>query len=131
VNQSAGAMDNGTPSGQPSQEKPETITFLSHKVTLGDTVAKLARRYKVSESELMLDNRLRQRSVIVEGQKIRIRDTRTSPKRKSLEYKIRPGDTLSALALQLERDAREIARENGIENPNLIRIGQVVLITPG
>lgn len=48
-------------------------------------------------------------------------------------YTVKPGDTLSKLAIQFYGDMnrwRELAAANGIENPNLIRVGQQLNI-PG
>lgn len=48
-------------------------------------------------------------------------------------YIVKPGDTLSKLAIQFYGDMnrwRELAAVNGIENPNLIRVGQQLNI-PG
>ena len=41
-------------------------------------------------------------------------------------YRVRPGDTLSAIAAQFGTTVREIAALNDISNPSLIRVGQVL-----
>ncbi len=47
-------------------------------------------------------------------------------------YTIRPGDTLIRIGLDNGQNWRDIARWNGIENPNLIEVGQVLRIAaPG
>ena len=47
-------------------------------------------------------------------------------------YTVKRGDTLHAIALEHGLDYRELAAWNGIENPNLIRVGQVLrLSAPG
>jgi lipoprotein NlpD len=47
-------------------------------------------------------------------------------------YTVKRGDTLHAIALEHGLDYRELAAWNGIENPNLIRVGQVLrLAAPG
>ncbi len=45
-------------------------------------------------------------------------------------YTIRPGDTLIRIGLENGQNWRDIARWNGIENPNLIEVGQVLRVTP-
>ena len=45
-------------------------------------------------------------------------------------YTVRPGDTLSHIALRTQSSVAELARLNGLTNPNRIRVGQV-LVTPG
>ena len=47
-------------------------------------------------------------------------------------YTVKRGDTLVGIALQFGLDYRELAAWNNIENPNVIRVGQVlVLSAPG
>ena len=46
-------------------------------------------------------------------------------------YTVKRGDTLHAIALEHGLDYRELAAWNNIENPNLIRVGQVLRLSPG
>ena len=46
-------------------------------------------------------------------------------------YFVRPGDTLSAIAWRFGTSVWAIARANGIPNPNLIYVGQRLLIPGG
>src|SRR5512141_1514213 len=47
-------------------------------------------------------------------------------------YTVKRGDTLVAIALDAGVDYRQLAAWNGIENPNVIRVGQVLRLTaPG
>jgi LysM repeat protein len=39
---------------------------------------------------------------------------------------VRPGDTLSAIAVRFGTTVRELAALNDISNPSLIRVGQVL-----
>jgi LysM repeat protein len=41
-------------------------------------------------------------------------------------YRVRPGDTLSAIAVRFGTTVRELAALNDISNPSLIRVGQVL-----
>ncbi len=45
-------------------------------------------------------------------------------------YTVKRGDTLQAIALDHGLDYRELAAWNNIENPNLIRVGQVLRVLP-
>ena len=45
-------------------------------------------------------------------------------------YSIKPGDTLIRVGLETGQNWRDIARWNGIDNPNLIEVGQVVRVVP-
>jgi len=48
----------------------------------------------------------------------------------SQEYKVAPGDTLSELASKWGCAVSDIVKFNGIENPDLIKVGQVLRIPP-
>lgn len=41
-------------------------------------------------------------------------------------YKVQPGDTLTAIAARFDTTIKELAALNGITNPSLIRVGQVL-----
>jgi lipoprotein NlpD len=45
-------------------------------------------------------------------------------------YTVKPGDTLIRIALESGQNWRDIAAWNGLDNPNLIEVGQVVRIVP-
>lgn len=45
-------------------------------------------------------------------------------------YSVRPGDTLIRIGLEQGQNWRDIARWNGIDNPNLIEVGQVLRVAP-
>jgi lipoprotein NlpD len=45
-------------------------------------------------------------------------------------YTLRPGDTMVRIGLENGQNWRDIARWNGIENPNLIEVGQVLRVVP-
>lgn len=45
-------------------------------------------------------------------------------------YTVKPGDTLMRIALETGQAWRDVARWNGIDNPNLIEVGQVLRVMP-
>ncbi|MDB5886428.1 MAG: Lipoprotein NlpD [Polaromonas sp.] len=45
-------------------------------------------------------------------------------------YMVRPGDTMIRIGLENGQNWRDIARWNGLENPNLIEVGQVLRVVP-
>jgi lipoprotein NlpD len=45
-------------------------------------------------------------------------------------YTVKSGDTLAKIALDHGLDYRELATWNGIDNPNVIRVGQVLVLGP-
>lgn len=49
---------------------------------------------------------------------------------RSATYTVKPGDTLMRIALETGQAWRDLARWNGIENPNVIEVGQVLRVLP-
>ncbi len=45
-------------------------------------------------------------------------------------YSVKPGDTLIRIGLENGQNWRDVARWNGIDNPNLIEVGQVMRVVP-
>jgi lipoprotein NlpD len=45
-------------------------------------------------------------------------------------YSVKPGDTLIRIAFDNGQNWRDIARWNGLDNPNVIEVGQVVRVVP-
>jgi len=45
-------------------------------------------------------------------------------------YTVKPGDTLIRIGLDHGQNWRDIARWSGLENPNLIEVGQVLRVSP-
>ncbi len=45
-------------------------------------------------------------------------------------YSVKPGDTLIRISLENGQNWRDVARWNGIDNPNLIEVGQVLRVVP-
>jgi lipoprotein NlpD len=54
----------------------------------------------------------------------------SNPSGKPENYTVKAGDTLYAIALDNGQDYRDIAKWNSIENPNIIRVGQVLRVQP-
>ncbi len=106
------------------------MAFLSYRVSRGDSLSEIAKRFGVHERELVLDNGIKNRSLIFNGQSLRIRDAKLNPERKHIEYIVRRGDSLSKIAARLRHSEEELAKANKLTDPDLIRIGQVVLIPP-
>ena len=50
------------------------------------------------------------------------------PKTKTITYTVKRGDTLSEIAEKYGTTYQQIAKDNGIENPNYIRVGQKLKI---
>ncbi len=62
----------------------------------------------------------------------RMKETGVTPgteKTEAIEYEVRPGDSLWKIGVRLfHKDPQQIARDNGLTNPDMIRPGQKLLI---
>lgn len=47
-----------------------------------------------------------------------------------LNYTVKPGDTLIRIGLETGQNWRDLLRWNGLENPNVIEVGQVLRVAP-
>ncbi len=100
----------------------------------GDTIEGLAQRYAVPLQDLMDLNNLRGESRLYAGEIIvlplatglsgRPRDLPTDAQ----SHVVRRGETLASIANLYGRDMWDIAAANGLLNPNLIYVGQVLII---
>ena len=108
--------------------------FISHKVRNGESLWYIARKYRVSQSDLMAVNKIRNRNVLRIGQKLTIpvpgmnipRSSRvqlTSTHNKII-YKVRRGDTLGHIAEDYRTRASKIRQWNGMKYGQHIFPGQ-------
>ena len=109
-----------------------------YTVQRGDTVSHIAARTGVSVASIAAANALANPSYIRIGQVLTIpgRTTATpapvaTPAQPTTSsYTVVPGDTLTAIAARLHTTVAALVSANGLKNPSLIRIGQVLTV-PG
>ena len=105
--------------------------LMSYKVVSGDTLIKIAKKFGTTYQELAKINCISDPDKIQVGQILKIPNTTTSSSSSSSSYKtytISSGDTLSKIAKRFGTTYQEIARINGISNPDIINVGQVIKI---
>ena len=102
---------------------------MSYKVVKGDTLSKIAQRFDTTYQELARINGISNPNNIQIGQVLRISNS-SSPSSSYGTYKVVNGDTLGKIAQRFGTTYQEIARINGIPNPNIIQVGQILKI-PG
>ncbi|MFO0596941.1 MAG: phage tail tip lysozyme [Myxococcaceae bacterium] len=109
---------------------------MSYTIRSGDTLSGLAARYHTSVGALMRANpQIHNANLIFAGQALNIPGASDSFQPApsgtgGVRYTVRPGDTLSAIGARFGVSYMDIARANGISNPNFIRVGQQLTI-PG
>ncbi len=115
-----------------SSRQPASVT---HVVVRGDTAWDLAAAYGVTVSDLSRANSLDAAATIRIGQTLVIPGVAgspaaptASPSPSSTAYAVRSGDTLWSIARSFDTSVASLAQTNGLSNPSLIRVGQVLTV---
>lgn len=103
-----------------STQKPIEYTVMS-----GDTLSKIAERYKTSIGEIAKNNNIKDVSKIFPGEHLTIYGVNTNG---PSIYIVSPGDTLAKIAEKNGANVEDIARQNNISDPNKIYPGQSISI---
>ena len=112
----------------PDTEQPfEEITYV---VKRGDTLFRIARQYGTTVGELAQINQIRNPNLIYPGQNILvpIQSNLENRVENQVEYIVKSGDTLSAIARQYNVSVHQLVQINQIVNANLIYPGQIIII---
>ncbi len=121
----------GAASALPVEAQGQATTYT---VQPGDTLAQLANRFGVTVEALVEANGIEDPNLIWVGQVLSIPvpveapPTPTPPGGELVPYSVRVGDTLAQLAARYGVTLETLVEANGIENPDLIRVGQVLSI---
>lgn len=115
-----------TAAPEPTATPTPTPTPISGTYTIiiqsGDCLNSISRRYGVSVDDLVSLNGISNPDLIYAGYELLIPQTSNS----SATYTVQSGDTLSKIALHNSTSVEALAALNGIDNVNLIYIGQVI-----
>ncbi|WP_099746710.1 LysM peptidoglycan-binding domain-containing protein [Klebsiella pneumoniae] len=99
---------------------------IDYIVMPGDSLSKIAERYKTNTDEIAKNNNIKDVSKIFPGQHLTIYGAKTNS---PLIYIVVPGDTLAKIAAQYGVTVDELARWNNIVDLNKIYPGQSILIS--
>lgn len=100
-------------------------------VAWGDTLSSIALRYGTTAATIAERNQVANPDLIRVGQRLVIPGSGSSAPSGSGTYTVRRGDTLSAIAVTYHTTIHELARMNGLGNPNLIYVGQRLAVPQG
>jgi LysM repeat protein len=99
----------------------------------GDTLWGISRRFNTTVDAIVRANNIPNPNLIYVGQVLQVPDgtgpTPVPPPQQGT-YVVQPGDTLSRIARQFNTTVAALVQANNIANPNLIYVGQVLII-PG
>jgi len=97
-------------------------------VRWGDSLSAIARRFGTSVGDIVAANHLSDPTRIFAGQTLYIPAVRL-PER--IIYVVQPGDSLHVIARRFNTTVQAIVLANRLINPNLIFVGQRLVIYPG
>ncbi len=132
----------------PETEKPRftgRTVFIKHRVKNGETVASIAKRYKVSAETITSYNKKSAKKRLIVGQMLNIpifREARLAKNKSRLKnkstqaafvdgrklYRVKRGDTLLNIAKRFDIPPTQIKEINNLNN-NSIRIGQTLKLS--
>jgi len=118
-------------SGRGSRSK-----VVRYKVRRGDTLSTIAAKYKgVTVAKLRKWNRMGRRSMIREGQRLKIY-TRGAPSRssgsrgtKTAYHRVKRGETLGGIAARNGTTSKQLMAWNGIKDPKRLKVGQKLRVS--
>jgi LysM repeat protein len=119
------------PTPSPTVSPTPAPSEVTYRVQSGDTLASIARKFGVSASAVQTLNGITNPNLIRIGQLLRIpvqTTTASAPAAAPRTYTVLAGDTLFSIARKLGVTSTALAELNGITNPNLIRVGQVLKV---
>jgi putative chitinase len=116
---------------QPTWAAPDASCEQIHIVQRGETLSSIAWRYGTTVHAIATANGIANPHLIYAGQRLAIPCGSTPPPAGGQLYVVRYGDTLSGIAYRFGVSAYAIARVNKLQNPNLIYVGQRLVIPGG
>ena len=106
----------------PAQE----LRPLSHTVGRDDSIQSIATRFGVTIADLMTANNIQRETHLIPGQTLFLPEGALDGFAGG--HIVQPGETLNRIAQRYGLDWRTLATVNGLSNPNLIHVGQVLKV---
>jgi LysM repeat protein len=119
-----------------ARRQERKIRTVTHRVKAGDSLRKIARRYRVSIRDIRAENHLKRRSAIYPGLKLKIPKLSTPRPRgraarsrvKGRRHRVRKGDSLWKIARRYDVSLRKLRRVNRLRGRIRLKIGQILRI---
>lgn len=103
----------------------------THTVRPGETLAGIAARYGTTTKAIADANGIENPNLIIAGSRLAIPGGGASSGSSAGRYTVVRGDTLGRIAAAHGTTIAALVEANGIKNPNLIRVGQVLTVPTG
>jgi Membrane proteins related to metalloendopeptidases len=114
-----------------AQGDSEGSRLTVHVVQRGETLYRIAQRYSLSVDELVLANGITNPSSIQVGQRLLIPIHGAIAEAAPLVHVVRPGETLRSIGQLYRVSVEDLIARNQLLNPNVIYVGQRLVIGPG
>lgn len=105
---------------------------ITYTVQRGNTLSQIANAYGVSVNHIVEINNIQNPNLIYPGEKLRITEsnnTTLNPVLQNNYYTVQLGDTLSSIAKKYGVTLQYLVNLNGIQNSNLIYVGQLIKVS--
>jgi len=103
-----------------------------YRIRRGDTLSGIARRYGTTVNNILRLNNIQNPNLIFAGTTIIVNVENTIQNLNNYKvnfiYRVKWGDTLSMIARTYGTTVENLVRLNNIQNPNIIYVGQKILI---
>lgn len=109
----------GTAATETTAQTPAT-----HKVQYGETLFRIASKYRLSVSELQRLNQLTDPADLKAGQELRLSDAQQIPR----EYQTLDGDTLFSIAYKFNLELAQLAAWNQLPADAVLKPGQTIML---
>lgn len=113
----------------PQPDNPDN-QYIYVRVERGDTLYKLAKKYDTTVQSIIELNNLSNPNLIIVGERLRIEASGDIPEG-AVYYVVQRGDTLGKIARRYNTTVSEIAELNNLSDPDLIYVGQRLLVQGG
>lgn len=107
---------------------PGSNTDGTYTVKSGDTLSGIAAKFGVTVADLQAWNGISNPNLIQVGQVLKVKGT-SGGNTGVTTYTVKSGDTLSGIAAKFGVTVAQLQEWNGISNPNLIQVGQVLKVS--
>ena len=107
---------------------PQSPQYITYVIQPGDTLSGIAIRYGTTVSALSQLNNISDPDKIYTGNTLKVPESGTGSGSSAQYYTIRPGDTLSEIALRFGTTVSALTRMNGISDPDKIYAGNRIRV---
>ena len=109
------------------KEKKSKIVLKKYRVKRGDTLGKIARKYKISIKKLRKLNKLSKKSRLKRGALLVVGEKKVTKKKPSI-YRVRKGDTIWLIAKRNHISVKKLRKLNGLKRKSKLRKGMLLAL---